>query len=259
MSALNMIGKTPLINVDGIYIKCEFLNPTGSSKDRIAYEMLIHERREIILEATSGNTGISVAFVCAALNKKCMIFAPKSTSLHKIRAMRAYGATVANDNDTMQDAIRSAWTIMDSSTTMRYLNQFANKYNLIAQTKMAQEIKQLGITPDCIICGIGTSGTLAGLHKVFPNADFFTPMPQGFEIEGISDGVALPLKPKQCRLTEFPVNYMQVRLTAKYLANKKGLWVGLSTAANFYVADQIKKNYKTIVIIGHDNGWRYGT
>lgn len=258
MSLLHLIGNTPLINVDGILMKCEFRNPTGSSKDRIAYEMLKHERREIILEATSGNTGVSVAYVCAALGKKCMIFAPISTSLYKIRAMKAYGATVCNNYKNIADAINGALTILDSSTTMRYLNQFHNKYNVIAQTKMAKEIEKEGIIPDCIVCGIGTSGSLAGLHSIFPNADFFTPIPQGFEIEGICDGVNLPLKPKECRLTEFPVNLFQVNLTRKYLATKKGIWVGYSTAANFYVADQIKKNYKTIVIIGHDNGWRYG-
>jgi cysteine synthase A len=170
MSLLHLIGNTPIIVVDGIHIKCEFLNPTGSSKDRIAYEMLMHERRNIIIEVSSGNTGISVAFVCAALGKGCILFVPQTTSLYKVRAMQAYGASVSNNHRDLADAMNCAAALMDSSTTMRLLNQFANQANVSAQTKMAQEIEQFDIKPDCIICGIGTSGTLAGLHRIFPDA-----------------------------------------------------------------------------------------
>jgi cysteine synthase len=257
MALLCLIGNTPLITVDGILMKCEFRNPTGSSKDRIAYEMLVNERRNIILEATSGNTGISVAFVSAALGKNCMIFAPSSTSSNKIKAMKAYGAIVDNRYGSIQESIDSALALLDSSTTMRYLNQFSNKYNLLAQIKMAKEIEQQGIIPDCIICGIGTGGTLAGLYEVFPNAHFFTPIPRGFSIEGICDGVALPLKPTKCNLTEFSINKIDLILTKRYLARKKGIWVGHSSAANFFIANKLKDRYKSILVIAHDSGDRY--
>jgi cysteine synthase A len=258
MSLLHLIGNTPIIVVDGIHIKCEFLNPTGSSKDRIAYEMLIHEPRKIIIESTSGNTGVSVAFVCSILNKSCIIFAPRTTSLYKINAMKAYGASVDNKYKSIKESVEAASALMDSSTTMRYLNQFHNKYNILAQTKMAQEIEQFDIKPDCIICGIGTSGTLAGLHRTFPDATYFTPRPKDFTIEGICDGVTLPLKPKKCNLVEVEVSFLEVELTRRYLATKKGLWVGSSTAANFFIANKLKDRYKNVLIIGHDNGWRYG-
>jgi cysteine synthase A len=256
---LTLIGNTPLVKIDGTWVKCEHMNPTGSSKDRIAYEMLINEPRKIILETSSGNTGVSVSFVCSILNKRCMIFAPQSTSRYKVKAMKAYGATVDNRYKDIKASINAAVSLMNGSTTMRYLNQFNNKYNKIAQIKMAKEITDNGIFPDAVVCGIGTSGTLAGLHSVFKDATFYTPRPFGFSIEGICDGVNLPLKPKECNLIEVPVTKYQVQLTCKYLATKKGLWIGASTAANFLIANKIRNQCKTVLMVAHDAGWKYGT
>jgi cysteine synthase A len=260
MSLLHLIGNTPIIKVDNIYIKCEFLNPTGSSKDRIAYEMLKYEKVDNILEVSSGNTGISVSFICSVLNKKCLIFCSKSTSLYKVNAMKAYGATVDNRYNNLQEAMNSALALLNGSGIMKLLNQFANGFNLIAQSKMAKEIEQTGLVPDIIICGIGTSGTLAGLYKVFPNARYYTPVAQQFVIEGISDGVPLPLKPINCNLVEYPISAYSVQSTKRYLAQSNGLWVGSSTAANFYIASKVHKmkgnEDKIILIVAHDNGWR---
>jgi cysteine synthase len=174
--------------------------------------------------------------------------------------MKAYGATVDNRYNNLQEAMNSALALLNGSGTMKLLNQFANGFNLIAQSKMAKEIEQTGLVPDIIICGIGTSGTLAGLYKVFPNARYYTPVAQQFVIEGISDGVPLPLKPINCNLVEYPISAYSVQSTKRYLAQSNGLWVGSSTAANFYIASKVHKmkgnEDKIILIVAHNNGWR---
>lgn len=259
ISILSTIGNTPIITIDNIHIKAEFMNPTGSIKDRVAYEMLRHERSKFIFEVSSGNTGISVAFVCSALNKKCVIFCPITTSMHKVRAMKAYGAEVDMHAQNLTESVARAKALLNGSRVIKYLDQFSNGANLQAQTIMAKETKsQLqGITPTAIVCGIGTSGTLAGLHSIYPDAHFFTPIAQDFAIEGISDGVPLPLKPKQCNLIEYGVNKLEVQLTKQILATQYGLWVGDSSAANYLIATRLKDKYQNILVIMADNGWRY--
>lgn len=255
-----LIGNTPLIKINGIWIKCEFMNPTGSSKDRVAYEMITNNPAVVVVEASSGNTGISVAFVCSIFGVRCKIFVPRNTSTAKKKAMIQYGATVDTNYTNIEEATRAAF-IFSHITQVPYINQFSNKYNVIAQTKMANEIiansEQVGINPDCIVCGIGTGGTLAGLYKVFPNACFMTPISDDFAIEGVSDGVPLPLKPRECNLLQFHITQRDLNDTKNYLSQHAGLWVGDSTVANYIVAKHFKKDFKTILIIGHDNGWRY--
>lgn len=251
-----LIGNTPIVEIDGILIKCEFMNPTGSSKDRIAYEMLTNPLQTAVVEASSGNTGISIAFVSSIYGIKCRILVPRTTSMAKIEAMLQYGATIDTGYTNLKEATRAA-SLFSHQTSIKYTNQFDNKCNERAQIAMAYEIKNAGIYPECIVCGVGTGGTLAGLYKVFPKAVFITPLADGFNIEGISDGVPLPLKPKQCRLISFDVGQEDLNATKKYLAQHAGLWVGDSTVANFIVAKHFKKDFKSILIIGHDNGWRY--
>jgi len=251
-----LIGNTPMIKIDGIWIKCEFMNPTGSSKDRIAYEMITNNLKADIIEVSSGNTGVSMAFVCSIYSIRCIVFVPRGTSKGKIDAMRQYGATIDTGYANLDEATKAA-AIFSHRTGIKYINQFNNKYNRIAQIKMAREIRDAGISPDCIVCGVGTGGTLAGLYAVFPKAVFMTPDAVDFNIEGISDGVPLPLKPKKCPLTIVDITQAELNDTKNYLAYYAGLWVGNSTVANFIIARHFKKDFKTIVIIGHDNGWRY--
>lgn len=261
----NLIGHTPIIKINGIWIKCEFMNPTGSSKDRVAYEMLTsNPPQATVIEASSGNTGVSIAFVGSIYCIACKILVPRSTSEAKVEAMRQYGAVVDTNYTNIKEATRAAM-IESYLSQIPYINQFNNKYNVVAQTKMAQEIKDVRLlsnhgrktNPDCIVCGIGTGGTLAGLYKVFPNAVFMTPDAVDFNIEGVSDGVSLPLKPKKCPLTIVDVTQSELHAAKNYLARYTGLWVGDSTVANYIVAKHSEKDFKNILIIGHDNGWRY--
>jgi len=271
MEIEKLIGNTPLINIDGIWCKCEFMNLTGSIKDRIAYEMLSHvdiTKYDNVLEITSGNTGISISALVSWFGLRASIICPQSTSIHKIKLMDLYGAEILCIDGNIKDCKKHAKLMLKNKYNKKlyFLNQFENQYNLIAQQKMAFEcVMQLSKQSyddkiDAIIVGIGTGGTLAGLYKMFPNAIFYTWICDK-PIEGTSDGVKLPLKPKQCNLIEIPIKYNDVIKTQKYLA-RKGFFVGLSSAANFHVAQYIKYGMTgsprhNILTIFVDDGKRY--
>jgi len=260
---LKYIGRTPLINLDGIWVKCEQFNPTGSIKDRIAYEMLKYiPRNKRIVEISSGNTGISIAYVGSLLGfNKIIIIVPKKTSIIKRQLISKYGADLIHV-DSLDKGIILAEE-MSKNDTVYWTNQFDNAANKSAQEKMASEVayplNRFDIKPDAVVVGIGTGGTLAGLYAVFPQSVFYTFECTNGHIEGVSDGVPLPLKPRQCTLNIIPVDIIGVLLTQKFLLNHYGFDVGLSSAANFLVATQIKEKfgYKNILIIFHDNGMRY--
>lgn len=277
MNILDNIGNTPLLQIDNIYFKMEMFNPTGSIKDRIAKAMIldfVQNKRDsakyTIVEATSGNTGVSVAMVCATLGLKCRIYTPKNTSRLKVKMMRAYGADVVAMHDTIADCIEYAKT-RNIISGYHYLDQFNNQINMRAQQNMAQEAQyQLGYAnfgisvihpysaPYAIVVGVGTGGTLMGLHTVFPDAKIFTlQIPDKEHIEGICDGVKLPLIPKELRINTINVSYMQAKLTAKWLAEKHGIHCGISSGANFFASSIIQRKYKRVLTVFPDSGDRY--
>jgi len=255
------IGNTPVVTIDDIWCKCEHLNPTGSIKDRVAYEMMMDTRPgDIVIEATSGNTGVSVAWMAACRQAHAKIYCPAQTSLMKQKLMIAYGAEIIDYERNADNEIMPLTTIKDCidcatrDKTGTYLNQFSNLTNYWAQVKMAQEVRT--ICPDAIVTGIGTGGTLAGLYTIFPNATFYT-WDADYSIEGTSDGVELPLKPPKCNLYVIRLSLPSIEEVQKYLATKYGYLVGLSSAANFYAASMIKYKHKKILTIFPDTGYRY--
>jgi len=251
MSMLDYIGNTPYVLLNGVWCKCEQLNPTGSIKDRIALRMITRAKsEERIIEVSSGNTGVSVAFVCACLNLECSIVVPENTSAGKIELMSRYGADVVLVDGTLSDCIEHANTIKGT-----LLNQFQNKHNMWAHYITAAELPH---PPDILVTGVGTAGTLAGFFRRFPNTRYYTPICKDHRIEGTSDGVPLPLKPKLCSLIEYPVKWTNVLSIRKYMANR-GMFVGYSSAANYLVAKLLKQNHKSLsaAAIMADGGLRY--
>jgi len=253
MTILNNIGNTPLAQVGGIWCKCEYLNPSGSIKDRIAAEMICTLKDpKTVIEASSGNTGVSVAFVAAQLGIDAVIVVPENTSHGKIELMMRYGADVVLIDGGLPECCEHAQKLNGI-----YLNQFANLHNRHAQAKMALEIKRaISVYPNAIVTGIGTAGTLAGLNLIFHNTVFYTPICKDHPIEGTSDGVPLPLKPANCNLVQFPVSWANVLQMKKTLGHA-GYYIGYSSAANFLVAKLIQAHRKNIVAIFHDGGLRY--
>lgn len=264
-------------NINNIYFKMEMCNPTGSIKDRIAKAMIFdfvqktkNDLKYTIVEATSGNTGISVAMVCAAVGLKCKIYAPINTSYLKIRMMQAYGANVATVHETIAECIKCAKSLGDGRFHY-YLDQFNNKCNIEAQGEMAGEARiqynraifnthwiETFHSPDAIVVGVGTGGTLMGLHKMFPKAKLFIlQIPSGERIEGICDGVKLSLVPRKLQLNIINVTYIQAKLTTKWLTEKYGINCGISSGANYFGATEIQKKYDKILTVLPDNGDRY--
>lgn len=269
---LDLIGNTPLMNIDNIYFKMEMMNPSGSIKDRIAKEMIVFiaakHRIFNVIEATSGNTGVSIAMVCAALNIQSLLYVPKNTSLLKIKMMKFYGAKVYSECQNIQDCIDRALVSSENGAGI-YLDQFYNPKNLEAQIKMAKEARlqyneainnthwDLDFhSVDAIVAGMGTGGTLMGLHKVFPEAEIFT-IHALDRIEGICDGVKTPLVDKSLQINQIPVTYLQAKLTSEFLAKNHGILCGISSGANYYASTVIQKKYGKILTVFPDSGVRY--
>lgn len=257
-----LIENTPCLIIDGICIKCEFMNVTGSVKDRTALYMLQKiPRNATIMEATSGNTGISLAALYQAMGftGKCIIYLPNSTSKRKIEMILKYGGTIVTCDDLphcMTELQKDLNMFLKNGTPTVWLNQFDNVANVAAQSVMAKEIWQETMdTPTDVVVGIGTSGTLAGLFNVFPKANYHTFRCIDHSIEGTSDGVPLPLKPRKCNLTVHDITWSEVIAVKNMLRFCYGLDVGYSSAASFVVAQRLKGD--KILTVFADRGDRY--
>lgn len=283
---LDLIGNTPLMQIGNVYFKMEMLNPSGSIKDRIAKEMigaivdsefLVKDRLQIamrpsnespiFIEATSGNTGISVAMVAAALGCRSVIYAAGISKM-QYKLMKSYGAEVYRVA-TMRTAMTMAKTYSLMIKDTFYLDQFNNSNNVLAQQKMAEEALQkldswtptgvyhTDLLPDAIVAGVGTGGTLMGLHNVFPNAEIYAIAPLGRDkIEGLQDGVVTPLIPENLEYVTLYVSRRKAKKTAKMLRLKHGIFCGLSSGANYYASTQLI-NFKKILTVFPDAGYRY--
>ena len=268
MNILDTIGNTPLMNIENIYFKMEMMNPSGSIKDRVAKAMMLEIYNNLkykaikphIVEASSGNTGVSVAMVCASLGLQGLIYVPKNTSIVKIKLMKSYGAKVYNKCKDIADCISRAEET-GRLQNFEYLEQFHNQKNIDAQRNMAIEafwqLKTKNM-PDAIVAGVGTGGTIMGLHDIFPHAEIVIVQPLGSDkIEGICDGVKLSLIPRELQINVINVPKTSAIATAKWLAEKHGIHCGISSGANYYAATLIKNGYKTILTVLPDSGNRY--
>ena len=274
MNILDMIGNTPLMNIDNVYFKLEMFNPSGSIKDRIALEMLRSLKPGTqVVEATSGNTGVSFAMVAAALKLKCKLYCPSGTSPLKRKMMLAYGAEVSDCQHThgemfflnnLQDCLDAIKRSAELAPI--YLNQFSNPLNVKAQEKMAFEawcdlckgnhFLSWSNAPDAIVAGVGTGGTLMGLHNTFPEADVYMVVPVD-RIEGICDNVDTPLIPMTLKPNLICVTYLNATETAAYLAQRHGIHCGVSSGANYFAALTIARKYKRVLTVLPDSGDRY--
>ena len=255
MKITDTIGNTPLIKVSGIYCKCEQFNPTGSIKDRIAYEIIKNTESNTIIEVSSGNTAVSTAFICSVLGKKAILLIPVGTSDKKVEMITRYGGLYRYCKD-IEDGIRIAKKYAKQGV-VDYIDQFSNPLNVLAQKKMAFEtavqLKRTNL--DAIVCGIGTGGTMAALQDRFSSAKLYS---YNLKLEGTSDGVPLPLLHKLSEIINYyPIKLNEVIDTKVFLAHFKGIDVGYTSAANFLIASKLRPTHKNILVIFHDAGWRY--
>ncbi|MBR6127798.1 cysteine synthase A [bacterium] len=280
-NVLEIIGNTPMVKyLDNICLKLEYYNPSNSVKDRASYSMIKNalERGEInkdtvIIEPTSGNTGIGLSMCAAVLGMKIIICMPESMSIERRKTMTAYGAelVLTPKEEGMKGAVDKALELKSKYPNSFIPMQFANPDNPKAHQQTANEIKKDAEGKEVVVvAGIGTGGTACGIKKYFPEALVFGVEPA--ESPLFTAGKAGPHKiqgiganfiPDICKDNNLDgivtVKGDDAIETAKELAQKHGIFCGISAGANLFASKEIAKKYpdKLIVSIVPDSGERY--
>jgi len=280
-----LIGKTPMVKVEGILAKLETTNPTGSIKDRMAWYMVkkAEERKKLkpgmeIIEVTSGNTGISFAMISAVKGYKFTAIMPESMSIERRKIMRLFGAEIilTPSKEDMAGAMRKFKEIIKKKKNVWLPRQFENKDNIKAhELGIGKEIlKETKGKIDAFVAGVGTGGTLIGVAKALKKANpkvkivavepAESPVLSGgkpslHKIQGIGEGFIPKLVQENIDIIDevIAIKSKDAIKMSKELARKYGLLVGISSGANFLAAKQLRKKYQRIVTVFPDRGERY--
>jgi len=282
-SVLDAIGNTPIVKIENIYAKLESVNPSGSIKDRAALEIVEDAERKgelkkgyTIVEASSGNTGISLAMVAMVKGYKMVVVMPENMSEERKQMIRAFGAelVLTSKAGSLNEAIARTEEIAKRPKHFM-ARQFANPANVKAQEKTGEEIlKQIGPV-DAVVAGVGTGGTLMGIsnvmRKVNPNVKVIAVEPEeaavmfgGSDvsigehmIQGIGDGFIPKIVDMSKVDKAVTVGSKEAADMARKLCRKYGLLVGISAGANVAVALKMAKKYDKVVTVLPDRGERY--
>lgn len=290
-----LIGNTPLVRLNRIasqsqaqiVAKLEYFNPSHSVKDRIGVYMLDVAEKEgliqpdsIIVEATSGNTGIGLAFACAARKYHCVIIMPESVSRERIMLLKAYGAEVilTSAKQGMQGAIDLAEEMAAKDKRCYLPKQFENPANPeIHRRTTAEEIwRDTDGKADMLVAGVGTGGTITGVGEVLkkrkPAFQVIAVEPEAspvlsggkkgpHPIQGIGAGFIPPILNTQIIDEIVQVSGENAFSTARKMATEEGLLVGISSGAAVWAALQVgqrpQNKDKLIVVIIPSFGERY--
>ena len=280
---LEYIGNTPLMKVEeendsSIFAKMEGFNPGGSIKDRIALNMIRNAEKEgiikkgdTLIEPTSGNTGIGLAMVGAMLGYKVKVIMPDTTSVEKIKMIKAFGGEVilVENLRYKKFAIEDARAMAKNGAGLYFLNQYENMNNPYTHYESTAEeiLNQLESEQlDYFVAGMGTGGTITGIGKKlkekFPTIKIIGVQPARDErIEGlrsIKDGFVPPIMDVDLIDEIYDIEESKALETKDDLA-KKGILVGPSSGAAMYICREICKNNKrvNIITIFPDRGERY--
>jgi len=289
-----LIGNTPLITLNHfsdesttVIGKCEFMNPSGSVKDRIGRNMILQalQRGEItdesvIIEPTSGNTGIALASVAASLGLKLILTMPSSMSLERRRLLAALGAQIVltEPEKGMGGAVAKAIELGKTIPGSVVLQQFNNSDNpQIHRQSTAEEIwRDTDGKIDIFVAAIGTGGTITGVGEVLrhynpdiqiiavePDASAVLSgeSPGSHKIQGIGAGFVPQVLNRGIYDEILRITNAEAIEAARIIAKKEGLLVGISSGANVAaakkIADRPENKGKTIVTILCDTGERY--
>lgn len=294
-SIIDLIGHTPLLKLNKmtegcqavVVAKLESFNPCGSIKDRIGVSMIEAAEREglihqdtIILEPTSGNTGIALAFVCASKGYPLVLTMPDSMSVERIRLLKMFGAQVilTPGDEGMTGAVKKAEEIARSDSRYFIPQQFRNPANPeIHRKTTALEIwEDTDGKVDILVSGVGTGGTLTGISEVIkakkPEVKTIAVEPESspvlsggrpgpHKIQGIGAGF-IPEVLRMDLIDEvMKVSNENAFFFTKRLAREEGLLVGISSGASAWAALEVAKRSenkgKMIVAIFPDTGERY--
>lgn len=269
---LSLIGSTPIIKYNDFYLKLESYNLTGSVKDRPALKIIEDlfesgkvKKGDTIVEATSGNMGISLAIIGALKGLKSVIVMPDTATKERINLLKAYGAKVILTKGAlrMKKAIKIARKIALKNGYV-YINQFENKNNYIAHYKTAEEIINDFPKLDFFVCGVGSGGSITGistiLKKHYPNIKIIAVEPEESKFLKNDFGCCH----KICGLgSDFLPKILDVSLIDRILdissdetlekfkeITEKGYNFGISSVAVINACEKIKKENPEKIILG---------
>jgi len=290
-----LVGNTPMVRLNNIsrglggrvVAKLEFFNPLSSVKDRIGVAMIDAAEREgkiksgaVIIEPTSGNTGIALAFVCAARGYRLILTMPETMSLERRRLLEALGAelVLTPGNRGMRGAIEEAERLLESTPGAFMPQQFKNPANpQIHRQTTAEEIwRDTSGEVDCVVAGVGTGGTITGIAEVIkqrkPDFKAVAVQPAGstvlsggdagaHRIQGIGAGFIPDVLKLELIDEIISVSDEDAFAVARRLAKEEGILAGISSGAATWAALEVarrKENKgKLIVVILPDSGERY--
>lgn len=292
---LELIGNTPLVkinrlNEDGqtdIYAKIEYFNPGGSVKDRIAYNMIQDAldsgkitKDSVLVEPTSGNTGIGLSMVAAALGMKIIIVMPESMSVERRKIIQGYGAQLVLTSAAggMRESIETAKKLVSENDNYYLLQQFENPANPDAHYKRtAEEIwNDTDGEVAVVVSAVGTGGTISGVGMNLKEKNPAIRMiaveaaaspvlsggkPGPHKIQGISAGFIPDVYASRVVDEIMQVTDEEALQTARNMMQKEGIPVGISSGAAMSAALRLAKmdkyKDKMIVVIQADNAERY--
>lgn len=292
--ALGLVAGTPLVRLsrmgpkDGavIYAKCEFMNPGGSVKDRPALAMILAAEREgrltkesTIVEATSGNTGISLAMIAAVRGHRCLLVMPEDMSMERRYILRAYGADIelTPAQKGMAGAVERAREILAETENAFMPSQFTNQANPLSHAEGTGEeiLEQLEGNVTAFVAGVGTGGTLTGtgsvLRKKLGDAvricavePAASPVLSGGRpglhgIQGLGAGFVPEVLDRKLIDDVIQVTDVAAEKAARLAAQSEGLLVGPSSGANLHAAIEVATALKAgnVVTVLCDSGERY--
>jgi cysteine synthase A len=296
-NASELIGRTPLLRLNNIekkfklnvnlYAKVEFFNPTGSVKDRIALSMIEAAERQgilqsdsVIIEPTSGNTGIGLASVCAAKGYKCILVMPENMSTERIKLIKAYGAEVVLSPAKlgMKGSVEKAEELSKTYENSFIPSQFDNPSNpeIHYKTTGPEIYKSTNKKVDIFVAGFGTGGTISGVGK------YLKEMSKNIKIIGVEpqdsplltkgkagphkiQGIGANFVPKtldrkyidEILTASNEESYEYSRIVGKYEGILVGISSGAALSAAIKMAQRNENNGKNIVVLFPDSGDRY--
>lgn len=284
-----LIGKTPLMELKNgsILAKLEFFNPAGSIKDRAALEMILDAEKKgllnpdsVVIEPTSGNTGIGLASICAARGYKIILTMPETMSSERRNLLKAYGAEIflTDGKKGMNGAVEKAKELAKETKNSFIPSQFENPANPQAHinTTGPEIWEDTNGKIDVLVACVGTGGTITGTGKYLksknPNIKVIAVEPESspllskgvfgpHKIQGIGANFVPEILDKEIYDEIICVSDENALKTGREIAQTEGILVGISSGAAIYAASEISKRPenkdKVIVAILPDTGERY--
>ncbi len=302
---LDAVGNTPLVRLNKValpgsatvLVKCEYMNPTGSIKDRMALHILNEAEKAgkvrpggTIVENTSGNTGLGVAMWAAVKGYKCVFTMPDKMSIEKVNMLKAFGAEVVITptdvpGDSPQHYVETAKRIARETPGAFYVNQYHCKENIDAHELLTgpEVYRDTDGKFDAFVAGTGTGGTVSGvgrfLKKKAPHIKvigvdpigsvhyhyFYTktmPTPHVYKVEGIGEDILCDAMDYSVVDEMHQVNDKESFTMARRLVREEGLFCGGSSGSNVHIALKVAKALgpgKTVVTVLPDSATRYIT